>query len=454
MKNSRKLAVTALFPLIVASGCTDFLTAEETQEDPNRATQATIDQLFVAVQASVFVVQSGEAARAVSMWMQQMAGTDRQYQTLGTYTHGESTFNTPWTYIYGGGGLFDLRQIQAATTAIDDREYTGIAQVLEALQIGTAAAFWGDIPYSEAVNPDIATPALDPQLEVYAALQDLLDEAIANLESGVGAGPGSKDLVYGGDTEKWVELAHTLKARYYMHVAEVDPSAYAKAKAEAALGISSHDNDYTTVHPGSAGEENLWHQFIVRERTEYISPGAFLIDLLKSEDDPRLEVYFAPGATDEFLGAQPGAGYTSALSDLSAARLAPTFSQPIVTYDENQLIWAEAAYQTNDPVTALAKLNEVRTHHGLPEAAVTGEALLRAIMLEKYISLFQSVEVWNDWKRTCIPDLTPALDKAVIPARFIYPTDERQTNPNVKPVEQQPLRNANDPANPGCNGQT
>lgn len=453
MSNSRRLALSALLPLFAAAGCNDFLAAKETQEDPNRATQATIDQLFVGVQPSVWIVQTGETARAIAMWMQQMAGTDRQYQTLGTYTHSEGTFVTPWTYTYGGGGLFDLREIQAAALEINDRRYAGIAQVLEALVIGTAASFWGDIPYSEAANPSIATPTLDPQLEVYAAVQEVLDEAIANLESGAGAGPGAKDLVYGGNAAKWIQLAHTLKARYYMHVAEVDPSAYARAEAEAAMGISTHANDYTTRHAGTAGEENPWYQFIVRERTEYISPGEYLVELLKSRSDPRLSEYFSPGATDEYLGAAPGTGYSNSLSNLGPTRLARTFPQPIVSYDENLLIWAEAAYRTGDSETALEKLNEVREHHELPPSDATGADLFREIMLEKYIALFQNIEVWNDWKRTCIPDLTPALGASIIPARFFYSTDERQTNPNVPAVEDQPLRNANDPANPGCNSQ-
>ncbi len=455
MTNFRKLAFAAWLPLFVAAGCNDFLTTpEETQEDPNRATAATVDQLFVAVQSATFVVQTGEAARAVAMWMQQMAGTDRQYQTLGTYTHTESTFETPWLYIYGGGGLFDLRVIQKTATEIGDRKYLGIAQVLEALQVGTAADFWGNIPYSEAVNPEITTPKLDDQVAVYAALQGVLDNAIANLASGAGAGPGSKDLVYGGNAAKWTQLAYTLKARLYMHVAEVDASAYAKAKAAAALGISSPANDYATKHPGTSGEENLWYQFIIRERTEYISPGANLVELMKSRSDPRLATYFKRGATGEYLGAVPGEGYTSSLSDLGAARLSARFSQPIVTYDENALIWAEAAHKTGDAGTALAKLNEVRTRHGLAASTATGAVLFSEIMIEKYISLFQSLEVWNDWKRTCIPALTPALSAAIIPARFFYPTGERQTNTNIPAVESQPLRNPNDPANAGCDSQT
>ena len=43
---------------------------------------------------------------------------------------------------------------------------------------------------------------------------------------------------------------------------------------------------------------------------------------------------------------------------LSTTRGAADFQQPFVTYDENTLIWAEAAYRTGNQAIALTKLNE------------------------------------------------------------------------------------------------
>jgi hypothetical protein len=81
--------------------------------------------------------------------------------------------------------------------------------------------------------------------------------------------------------------------------------------------------------------------------------------------------------------------------------------------------------------------------------AATGPALLREIMTEKYITLFQNIEVWNDYKRTCLPALVPAGGKSDVPGRFLYPTGERQTNPNV-PNDPPTQRNWNDPQS--CSG--
>jgi hypothetical protein len=65
-------------------------------------------------------------------------------------------------------------------------------------------------------------------------------------------------------------------------------------------------------------------------------------------------------------------------------------------------------------------------------------------MEEKYVALFQNTEVWNDYRRTCYPNLTPAFG-TFIPARLVYGTDERRANPNIPTPSQQPRRNQDDP---------
>jgi hypothetical protein len=70
-------------------------------------------------------------------------------------------------------------------------------------------------------------------------------------------------------------------------------------------------------------------------------------------------------------------------------------------------------------------------------------------MTEKYILLFQNPEVWNDFKRTCLPVIHPAKDKTVIPGRIYYGETEEQTNHNTPAQADQTLstvRNPNDPA--------
>ena len=76
-----------------------------------------------------------------------------------------------------------------------------------------------------------------------------------------------------------------------------------------------------------------------------------------------------------------------------------------------------------------------------------GDALLREILTEKYIVTFQTIEGWNDYKRTCFPNVAPVVEGRTIPARLFYDTAERQTNTSIPDPSLQPSRNDNDPAN-------
>jgi hypothetical protein len=282
-------------------------------------------------------------------------------------------------------------------------------------------------------------------VDVHNALIALMDQSIGNIGAG-GNGPGAADLIYGGDKAKWLAAAHTLKARLLMHLAELDPSNYAKALTETNSGISSASGDFATYQSTTVGENNHWYQFRLGRGTD-ISAGKFLVDLMKSRNDPRLTQYFGagPSANGEIIGAAPGEEYDGTEAWLSDVRGGADFHQPILTFAENQMIRAEAQYKTGNATAALGTLNAYRATIGMPaKTGLTGGALLSAIMEEKYVALFQNTEVWNDYRRTCYPNLVPA-DGSFIPARLVYGTDERRANPNIPSPSQQPKRNQDDP---------
>ena len=432
-------AISAIAVAGLVAGCNDYFEGPGISENPNSPSKSTANQQFTGFQAFAFYNMTGDVNRLISMWTQQMAGTGRQWAGYDNYVVTENDF-TFGSY-YTGGGLVDIRGVQSKVK--DDKLYLGIAQTWEALTMDLVADVWGDIPYSEAAS-DVVLPKLDKQVTVHTALLTLLDQAIANITAG-GTGPGAIDLIYGGDKTSWAAAAHTLKARLYMHLAEVDASNYAKALTETNSGITAASGDFTTYHSGSTGENNHWNQFRLGRGTD-ISAGKFLVDLMKSRNDPRLTQYFSagPDAGGVIKGAPPGEEYDGTEAWLSETRGAADFRQPLLTFAENQMIRAEAQYRTNAQPAALATLNGYRASIGLPaKAGLTGAALLAAIMEEKYVALFQNTEVWNDYRRTCYPNLTPAAG-TFIPARLVYGTDERRANPNIPTPSQQPRRNQAD----------
>lgn len=444
-----KGAICAAALVVVAAGCNNFLKGGDLTKDPNNPLDATPKQFFGSVQSNLWQQQTADLARLTTLWMQQAVGVQRQQ--LGVYDYTgvtEGTFDGQFAQAYAGGGILDLRKIDAKVSVLGDSIFLGVSKIMESWLIGTDADVWGDIPYSQADSFFIyPQPVLDPQQAVYDKIQTNLSEAIAELQSGIGAGPEEADLVYGGDPQKWIELAHTLKARFFLHTAEaLGTPAYASALTEATQGINSNDGDYIASFSGSqAGESNPWWQFVDANGTtgrngDLVATGSFLENLMSSTHDPRFSDYFHPGSVNTY--------------DFSKVRENPTYPQPFVTFNENLLILAEAQFQTGATGAALTTLNSERAAwvtstpwHSAFTVPAVGSATLNAIMTEKYIVLFQNVETWNDYKRTCIPALTPINGgiNGVIPGRLLYPLGEAQTNTNIPAISSQPARNWNDP---------
>lgn len=453
MRSSFTTAVLGAALTLGLTGCDKYLTGPKLSTDPNNPTNASNGSLFVSAEVNFNAQLESRLARSVCIWMQQCGGQS-QYLGLGTYSVAEDDYYINWAAFYGGGGLIDLKTIESRSLASGDSLFWGETTVLEALFMGTTADLWGDIPYNEAADPaTFPRPHLDPQEAVYDTIQTRLDRAILSLAASGASnvGPGPHDLIYGGDPAKWTALAHTLKARYYMHTARRDATAYAKAAAEAAQGIQQGDDFQLGLSGQGPTSSNFWSVF-QSIFPGYIVAGDFLVSTMVADSDPRLPLYFTTNANGQYQGGKPGvADLPSNLSTLSATRLDGAFPQPFVTWAETQLILAEATYQTDNSDgagTARNALQAVWTAAGITRTPPTpgtpgpADSLLNAIMTEKYINLFQNIEVWNDWKRTGIPNIQPPSGSQ-IPRRLAYPLSERDANPNIPGPG--PVRNWNDP---------
>ena len=417
--------------VILATACSDYLTGGELSNDPNRPTTATTSQLFVGVQAGTWALLQSDMVRVTNMWAQQLLGTNLQYVDIYNYGVSPDVTNGFQAGLYTGGGLVDIRKVESQALSGSDTLFHGIALVMESLIIGTGADLFGNLTYKEALTGK-QNPALDPQMSLYDSVQTMLSRAIVEMQASgpTNFGPGSADLAYGGDPALWTTLAHTLKARFAMHTAKVRPNVYPQIVNEASKGISSASGNFNAIFSGATNEQNFWYQFAVVQRPGYIAPNPQFVALLQSRNDPRLHTYF-----------------NADLTDLNDALLAPNATQPLVTVNENLLLWAEAAQRTGDNATALAKLNQARALVGLPPApaSLTGQPLLAEILIEEYIADFQNIESWNLYLRTCTPNLVPVI-AAIVPARLFYDASEQNTNTQIPPPSQQPPRNENDPA--------
>jgi hypothetical protein len=431
--------------------------------DPNNPVDVNAETLLKGMEIANITVQTSHIQRITGMWMSQYKGVQLLYKSLAEYNLSAEESNDTWNSVY--------QAISKQGSIIreklpNNKSYSGISKIIEANALGTATALYGDIPFSERANDKFPVPKFDKQVDVYAGLQTLLDEAITELSAVPASVVIANDIFFQGRSTSWVRVAYSLKARYYMETRE-----YAKAYAAALQGINSTALSWKFYPPGlvSDGDYNLLNT-LIDQRGGYLSTdGTYLNDVLlkagvagtrnnsKTNEDARGRYYRIVG--------------TSSNAELGvAARAAP---MPLVTYEETLLILAEAGLRTTGFTEGLTQLNKVRgvlrTNLGLLAAPATGgtilytdyvaadfnpgsientsniaadRALLRGIIEERYVSLYGTIVPFNDARRlrkgdndvnVPIPFTTATATKH--PERIIYSQNEINANPNVpKPI--------------------
>lgn len=437
----------------------DWLSGGILDSDPNRSTEVDVMTQFVNIQPVTYGFIEGDMGIFASMWMQQIAGVGHQYTSYEVYEVTSDLFGGFWQQVYQEGGLIDMNEIEEQAANNNLGIVAGITKLHEALMVSAAADVWGAMPYSEAVQPEeFPDPKYDTQSSIHDAMLQLIDEAIADLNAGQEFFDGSFDFAYGGDIDKWIRAAHTLKARILLNWAEVRPGNYALALQEAQQGISSTDDNWQAYHSNTVGEQNIYWQF-QNQRAGYIKVAKNIVDMLKADNDPRLQFYFGLDSQGEYSGSAHGE-MNEDVSWLNEDTFGDeAWDYDLVTWEENQFIIAECQYIAGNESAALATLNEtlagIETRWAsylggasLPRySGLTGVALLEAIMKEKYKALFLNPQIWNDWKRTGFPVLT-TINNLQVPRRFLYPDDEANTNKSFPGVLGIYYRNENDPGDP------
>ncbi len=452
----KKIFILLIFLSFVVmwTSCEKNLTGGKLDNNPNMATDVPMESLLSAIEVNSFVYNENFNAWLVSIWMQQMSGTAMTFENYGRYEVMEDLFDPEWRRAYRGAGLVDIKKLHEAAVETGNKKMQGVAKILEAFIMGATASLYGDIPYSEAIVEDI--PKLDKMSDVFSALQTLLDGAIADLVSGEGYVASDADHYYGGDANKWIAVAHSLKARYYLEWAEVEAGNYSLAIAEADQGIASSADNFKAKHSDTDGEDNCWYQLEAGSRAGNVSAGKFLVELLKSRNDPRLEIYYDKDSEGNYTGSDPGDGNSSAGFLNPDTYGSKAWSSEFISWEEMQFISAECQYANGDAAGALSTLDGVLagiegkfniTLTRYSDTGLTGEQVLEAIMMEKYIAMFLNMVVWSDWKRTNYPVFTTTYSDRPMPRRFLYSMQERNSNPNIPAPSSVGIytRNENDP---------
>ena len=313
MKNINKyIALIALGSVLMFSSC-ETLELDIT-ENPNflDPSQADIDFFLNSIQEDFVRNLEGDADFDPNdNWQSGGNFNPDGFNNYGAYlTRGLNMSGRDYASAFQAGDLDDewfnsyigiLADIRAMTPLAQESGLTrhiGISQFIEAYIMTTLVDFFGDVPYTEAIQGAAnLNPAVDSGASIYDAALALLDSAIGNFNNTTTADPAN-EAYYNNNYTQWVRAANTLKMKLYVQRRLVDGSAAASFNAIVSSGnyIQSSTDDFQYSWPATSntGPDNR-HPSYGRNYTaggagDYMSNG--LMNRLISSNDPRLRYYF------------------------------------------------------------------------------------------------------------------------------------------------------------------
>lgn len=298
MKSVKNIAILFLFvPLLIIVSCDDGLV--EVNENPNGVEPSVVDPNLL-----ISSVMTGLATSTTSRGYSGDTGAASQYIQKDSWSSNRYDWETGsiWSSNYDLLRTNKVAYDRAVELGLPFHE--GVTLILKSMLFGNLTDYYGDIPYSEALQAgdlEGERPAYDTQETVYKGI-------IADLETASSLLGGSnydgvvadQDVFYGGDASKWQKLANSLALRYYMRLSEKLPD-FAEAGVVSTLAkplISDVDDELVLSYIGGI-ESQSWPssgQFGSASDFYRVKPCTTLTDKLKELDDPRISVWFAPVA--------------------------------------------------------------------------------------------------------------------------------------------------------------
>ena len=472
-----------VFVIFILASCNDYFEDVNTnKDDPQEVSYANI---LTGGITNVMDSYGEGFDRYAGTFTQHFAGNHATGVDMDQYNLESIDFEGFFTTMYSDAFIdLDMLITQASEDGAD--HYVGIAKIVTALGLGYLTDVYGNIPWSEALNVlEETEPAYDSQEEIYNTIQQYLTEGISDLSSSSNSNfvVGTEDLIFSGDTKKWIAMAYVLKARYYNHLSKRSPTTSANQALQsidmaiAAELKSDGSGDIQYTYDGSAVHLNPWYELF--ENNLIIASENFM-NLLISTKDPRIVAYWDDISVDDTYVGRWGKPNGFGADNRSFSPVGPDgffgkegSSVLVATYFEAKFIEAEAAFQSGDISRAATAHNEavrasitkmigsgtssvvdlgtqedgsstsseeymvdvyIASYGSETESTIS----LEKIMVEKYKAMFtQGIESWVDVRRHDYqyPSyLTIPVDKdgddvaSEFIRRVLYPQDEINFN--------------------------
>ena len=282
----------------------------DVNDNPNSPTDASItpDLLIPAamVNTAAITTQTNGRMPMLGRWLgvwspsANFAASDES-----KYQAANNTSDAAWANHYDIINDFTLAEGKAAATG--QTFYQGIAMIMKALHYQYLVDQFGNVPYSQATNPNILQPKYDKGDTIY---QDLFRKITAgiNLIKAADAGKNSNltaaDVMFKGDKAKWARFGNTLKLRLLIHLSQTANINTDVAREMAIINTEGSGfqqaGQNSSVNPGySTTKPNpFWATYMYNQACTYPNnfnrANNFSLNLMKGTNDIRYQHFYLP----------------------------------------------------------------------------------------------------------------------------------------------------------------
>ncbi|WP_460880073.1 SusD/RagB family nutrient-binding outer membrane lipoprotein [Pontibacter rugosus] len=446
-----------LLSLVLMASCVDDL--DDFNVDQKRATNVPVATLFTGAVKNLSDVLTTPNVNINNYRFYVQYWTSTQYLDEPRYNMTSRLIpQNMWQTLYRDV-LLDLKdskrlvmQNEVLGPKVKNNQLAQI-EMMEVYAWSVLVNTFGDVPYTEALDPSNSLPAYDDAQAVYNDILTRLNAALAMVDPSA-EGFEEGDLFYEGDMSKWVKFGNSLKLKLGMVIADSDPG-QAKTLVEAAapnVFTSNADNAafrYLSSPPNNNPiSSNVKGPLTSRE--DYVAAST-LVDVMNTLDDPRRQYYFTQ-VDGQYAGGRYGFPNSYASFSTVSAKIAdPTFEALLLDYSEVEFLLAEAVERGfnvsgsaeehyNKGVTASIQYwggtaEQAAAYLAQPQVAYSTAPgdWRQKIGRQEWIALYnRGYDAWLTWRRLDAPNLMPpAVEGAsalTIPTRMIYPINEQTLN--------------------------
>lgn len=445
---------------------------EALNKDPNRPQETHPQLLLTKVEWTAFQEFGGTGPLYANKMLVQSDGENlEQY-----YKWNRSNFDS-------FNNLRIVTKMDEEATKLNLKAYNALAKFFRAYYFYNLTLTFGDIPYSQALKAESATPIFTPiydtQKDVFKGILAELNEAnsILKAENTIIQG----DIIFAGSVQNWRKAVNALRLKVLLTLS--------KKTTETDLSIVSQFANIYSSEPLFTKDESAKLVFLNQQNNRYpefnsssFGSGMYMdmtfVERLKERTDPRLFLFCTQTRLGKeagkpisdfssYEGGDPAAPYAEANVKAVAGRISKVheryYSDPVneprvlIGYAEQQLILAEAAvkgwitadaknlyesgvkanfkFYENSVASLSSYVNEAAATNYLTkplnsfDTAITNEQKLELIITQKYFQTYFQ----NGWTaffshlRTRYPTYRRPAG-VNIPFRWIYPQAEYNNN--------------------------